>query len=270
MRYTTAIILFIIALSNAFAQERVIDTVYTDTHKVTYVTNSSSSNEWGTKPSSPPPDYYSSIPSTSTPEDSLGMSAPPNKFSRTSLLLIAQSLTFSINYEHLISDFWSLSLRFGYAGFSEKNIKSYTDAEGKIYSFEAPVSLRWYWGRRNMGKYHYIDSEGNNVYKSSSQVEGYIQAQLAPVFYNVNLHRDSSEYKNKLILKETENALYYTVGFGFNFCYEHFFFGTEINVGTFIKNPKFQDQVKVYNKEYGTRLLDKYVIESILAVGWMF
>lgn len=270
MRNKIVIILFSIsvAFANAFAQERVIDTVYTDTHKVTYITNSSNSNEWGTQPSYSQPDYYSS--KTSSQEDSLGLSAPPNKNRRASLLLIAQSLSFTFHYEYLFADFWSAALRFGYAGFDKKDVRKNTDAEGTIYTFAVPVALRWYWGRRNLGKYHYVDAGGNNVRRNKSQVEGYLQAQIVPIHYNVDLQRDSSSYKEKLNLKERENALYYTVGLGFNFCYEHFFFGTEINIGSYISNPKFQNHVNVYKNKYGTRLLDKYIAESILSVGWQF
>ena len=265
MKKTVAIFLFVLSLAfaNAFAQERIIDTVYTDSHRVMYITNSSSSDAWATGPN-----YYK--PQAETQEDTLGLSAPPNKDHRASLLLIAQSLSFTLHYEYLFADFWSASLRFGYAGFDKTDVKKNTDAEGTIYTFAVPVAMRWYWGRRNLGKYHYVDAGGNNVRRNKSQVEGYLQAQIVPIHYSVDLHRDSSSYKEKLILKEKENALYYTLGLGFNFLYERFFFGTEINIGSFITNPKFQDHVAIYRNKYGTRLLEKYIAESILSVGVSF
>ena len=251
MRYTLAIIL--LSIVSTFAQERVIDTVYTDTHKVTYVTNSAPINT-----------------QSSVPKDTFGLNAPSEKINRISILLIAQSLSFTLNYEHLLSDFWSLSLRFGYAGFSKNDINANTNAEGTIYTFSAPIALRWYWGRRNLGKYHYVDASGNNVYRNKSQAEGFIQAQFVPIQYNLDLHRDSSSYSQKLNLKEKEYSLYYTIGFGFNLTYEHFFFATEVNIGTFINSPKFQDQIAVYQSRYGTRLLNKLIAESVISIGWAF
>lgn len=261
MRYALAIIL--LSIVSTFAQERVIDTVYTDTHKVTYITNQSYTNAQETKSSD-------SISQTNVPKDTFGLSAPPDKINRLSVLLIAQNLNFTLNYEHLLSDFWSLCLRFGYAGFSNNDIKENTNAEGSIYTFATPIALRWYWGRRNLGKYHYVDASGNNVYRNKSQAEGFIQAQIVPIQYNLDLHRDSSSYSQKLNLKEKEYSLYYTIGFGFNLTYEHFFFATEVNIGTFINRPKFQDQIAVYQSRYGTRLLNKLIAESVISIGWAF
>lgn len=261
MRYTLVIILF--SFISAFAQEQVVDTIYTDTHKVTYVTDSFQTN-------TPDSKSDSNITKSSVPNDTFGLSAPPEKFNRVSVLLIAQSLSFTLSYEHLLSDFWSLSLRFGYAGFSKKDIISNTNAEGTIYTFAAPIALRWIWGRRNSGKYHYIDASGNNVYRNKSQLEGFIQAQIVPIQYNLDLHRDSSSYLPQLNIKENEYALYYTIGLGFNWVFEHFFFATEINIGTFINKPKFQDQITVYQSRYGTRLLNKLIAESVISIGWAF
>ena len=261
MRYTLAIIL--LSIVSTFAQEQVVDTIYTDTHKVTYVTDSFQTN-------TPDSKSDSNITKSSVPNDTFGLSAPPEKINRVSVLLIAQILSFTLSYEHLLSDFWSLSLRFGYAGFSKKDIISNTNAEGTIYTFAAPIALRWIWGRRNLGKYHYIDASGNNVYRNKSQIEGFLQVQLAPIQYSLDLHRDSSSYSSKLNIKEKEYALFYTVGFGFNLIYEHFFFGPEINIGSFIRNPKFQDQITVYQSRYGTRLLNKLIAESVISIGWAF
>ena len=261
MRYSLVIIL--LSIISAFAQEQVVDTIYTDTHKVTYVTNS-----FHTKAQDPKSDSIMTNPTVS--KDTFGLNAPPENLNKISILLIAQNLSFTLNYEHLLSDFWSLSLRFGYAGFNKKNINTNTNAEGTIYTFSTPIALRWFWGRRNLGKYHYIDASGNNVYRNKSQIEGFLQVQLAPIQYSLDLHRDSSSYSSKLNIKEKEYALYYTVGFGFNLIYEHFFFGPEINIGSFIRNPKFQDQITVYQSRYGTRLLNKLIVESIISIGWAF
>ena len=86
----------------------------------------------------------------------------------------------------------------------------------------------------------------------------------------MDLHRDSSSYRQALNIKEKEYALYYTIGFGFNYCYEHFIFSTETNFGTFIQKPNFQENIEVYRSRYGMRLLDKTIVEGVLAIGWMF
>ena len=92
MRYALAIILFCAAC--AFSQERVIDTIYTDTHKVTYVIdtlNSSDNNSSANNAASAP---ESKTVSKAEEVDTLGMSAPPNKLNKISLFLIAQNLSF--------------------------------------------------------------------------------------------------------------------------------------------------------------------------------
>ena len=161
MRYTISFILICVAC--AFSQERVIDTIYTDTHKVTYVIDTLNSSAGNTAvPES------NSVSKTEEVVDTLGMSAPPNKLNKLSLFLIGQNLSFMLNYEHMLSDFVSIAIRFGYDGFSKKNVHKYTDAEGTINAFEVPLSLKWYWGRRNTGKYHYIDAAGENHYRTST------------------------------------------------------------------------------------------------------
>ena len=263
MRYALAIILFCAAC--AFSQERVIDTIYTDTHKVTYVIDTLNSSAGNTAvPES------NSVSKTEEVVDTLGMSAPPNKLNKLSLFLNGQNLSFMLNYEHMLSDFVSIAIRFGYDGFSKKNVHKYTDAEGTINAFEVPLSLKWYWGRRNTGKYHYIDAAGENHYRSKSQVESYIHTQVSPLIYNIDIHRAQSDYREFLDINKNEFAAYFTVGFGGHFCYEDFVFGAEINLGTFITKPKFLDKISVSSSQYGTRLLSKYITESILSVGWLF
>lgn len=259
MKYTLAIIF--ICFASAFSQESVVDTIYTDTHKVTYiidttntVTEKANENITGQK----------------APKDTFGLSAPPNKLNRASLIIIAQSLSLSLNYEHLFSDFWSFAIRFGYAGFNKNDIYKKTDTQGTIYTYSLPLSLKWYWGRRNTGDYRYVNAVGTNYHKSKSQAEGFIQAQVAPILYDVDLHRDSSSRSDTFNLKEKEYTAYITAGLGFNFCYEHFIFSTEFNIGAFPKKPKFQKNITVYNSQYGTRLLENIIAESMLSIGWQF
>ena len=269
MRYTLAFIFICVVC--AFSQERIVDTVYTDTHKVTYVIDTTKATQQRMEPVAAPTQQQEALPQQrEVVADTFGLSAPPNSLNRVTLLLVAQSLSFSLSYEHLFANFWSFALRFGYDGFNSKDIRENTDAEGTIQTFAIPLALRWHWGRRNLGSYSYVSINGENHHKSNRQVEGFIQAQIAPVLYNVDLHRDSSSYRQALNLKEKEYALYYTLGFGFNYCYEHFIFSTEINIGTFIQKPKFQESTQVYRSKYGTRLLDKTIAESVLAIGWMF
>ena len=264
MRFSLVTILFCVA--SAFSQDRIIDTVYTNTHKVTYVVDTLNTNA----------DNSANFPVANSAikdeelSDTLGISAPPNKLNKITLFLIAQNLSFMLNYEHMLSDFWSVALRFGYDNFSNKNIKDYTDAEGTISAFAMPLSLKWYWGRRNTGKYHYIDASGENHYRKTSQVESYIHVQAAPIMYKVDLHRVQGDYSEFLDIHKNEYATYATFGFGGNFCYEHLVFGAEINLGTFITKPEFIDKISVSKDQYGTRLLSKYIIEHILSIGWMF
>lgn len=268
MRYTLAIILF--SIVSAFSQENVIDTIYKDTHKVTYIIDTLSN------------DNAKAENTTDNPiesEEDLGLKAPPNKNHRLLLHLTAQSLSFSLGYEYMFSDFWSIAFRLGYTGYDKDDIRLHTDVNGTIDIFTSPVSLRWIWGRRNIGKYHYVDALGNNHHKRKSQAEGFIQISAAPTLYNLDVHRDSSAYKNKLNLNEKEFAAYITAGFGFNLCYESFILTTEMNFGTFVKKPKFQEESSSHHtnyeiyldkSRYGTHLLEKTVIESIIAIGWMF
>ena len=268
MRNTIIFILVIIAC--AFSQDRIIDTVYTDSHKVTYVIDTAKATSQRTELSAASTPQQEALPQQEEVADTFGLSAPPNNSNRVTLLLVAQSLSFSLSYEHLFADFWSFALRFGYDGFNSKSIRANTDAEGTIQTFAMPIALRWHWGRRNIGSYSYVGTTSENHRKSNRQVEGFIQAQIAPVLYNVDLHRDSSSYKPQLDLNEKEYALYYTLGFGFNYCYEHFIFSVEMNIGTFMQKPKFQENTQIYKNRYGTRLLDKTIAESALAIGWMF
>jgi hypothetical protein len=268
MRYTLAIIMLCAAC--AFSQERVIDTVYTDTHKVTYVIDTLNTNDGHADEKKTAQDQYSYYVSKTPEKDTLGISAPPNKFNKITLLLIAQNLNFNLNYEHLFSDFWGFPLRFGYNDFDNKDIRKNTDAEGTIKAFTVPLAIKWFWGRRNTGKYHYVDATGGNHHHTQSQVESYLQAQIVPTLYNVNLQREKSDYKESLSLNEKEYASYFTLGFGGHFCYEYLVFGAEINFGTFISKPKFMEKISVANSRYGTQLLNKYVVQSILSVGWMF
>ena len=261
MRHTLAFIFICVVC--AFSQERIVDTVYTDTHKVTYVIDTAKATSERAEHSDTSA-QKEALPQQEEVADTFGLNAPPNNSNRVTLLLVAQSLSFSLSYEHLFA------LRFGYDGFNSKNIRENTDAEGTIQTFAVPLALRWHWGRRNIGSYSYVSINGENHHKKNRQLEGFIQAQIAPVLYNIDLHRDSSSYKQALNLKEKEYALYYTLGFGFNYCYEHFIFSTEINIGTFIQKPKFQEHTQVYRSRYGTRLLDKTIAESVLAIGWMF
>ena len=267
MRHTLAFIFICVVC--AFSQERIVDTVYTDTHKVTYVIDTAKATSERAEHTATST-QQEALPQQQEVADTFGLSAPPNNSNRVTLLLVAQSLSFSLSYEHLFADFWSFALRFGYDGFNSKNIRENTDVEGTIQTFAVPLALRWHWGRRNLGSYSYVSINGENHHKSNRQVEGFIQAQIAPILYNVDVHRDSSSYRQALNLKEKEYALYYTLGFGFNYCYEHFIFSTEINIGTFIQKPKFQEHTQVYRSRYGTRLLDKTIAESVLAIGWMF
>ena len=232
MQHTLAFIFICVVC--AFSQERIVDTVYTDTHKVTYVIDTAKATSERAEHTATST-QQEALPQQEEVADTFGLSAPPNNSNRVTLLLVAQSLSFSLSYEHLFADFWSFALRFGYDGFNSKNIRENTDAEGTIQTFAVPLALRWHWGRRNLGSYSYVSINGENHHKSNRQVEGFIQ-----------------------------------LGFGFNYCYEHFIFSTEINIGTFIQKPKFQEHTQVYRSRYGTRLLDKTIAESVLAIGWMF
>ena len=268
MRHTLAFIFICVVC--AFSQERIVDTVYTDTHKVTYVIDTTNATSQRVEDNATSMQQQEALPTQMEVADTFGLSAPPQNLNRVTLLLIAQSLSFSLSYEHLFADFWSFALRFGYDGFNNKDICENTDAEGTVQTFAVPLALRWHWGRRNIGSYSYVSINGENHRKKNRQVEGFIQAQIAPVLYNVDLHRDSIYYKQALNINEKEYALYYTLGFGFNYCHEHFLFSLEINIGTFIQKPKFQDNIEVYRSRYGMRLLDKTIAESVLAIGWMF
>lgn len=88
MRNTLAIIL--LSIISTFAQERVVDTIYTDTHKVTYVTNQPYTNAQDIKSND-------STSQPNVPKDTFGLSAPPDKFNKISILLIAQNLNFTLN-----------------------------------------------------------------------------------------------------------------------------------------------------------------------------
>ena len=268
MRFTLAFIFICVVC--AFSQERIVDTLYTDTHKVTYVIDTAKATSERAEHSTTSAQQQEALPQKQEVADTFGLSAPPNSLNRVTLLLIVQSLSFSLSYEHMFADFWSFALRFGYDGFNNKDILENTDAEGTIKTFAVPLALRWHWGRRNIGSYSYVSINGENHHKKNRQVEGFIQAQIAPVLYNVDLHRDSTSYKQALNIKEKEYALYYTIGFGFNYCYEHFIFSTETNFGTFIQKPNFQENIEVYRSRYGMRLLDKTIVEGVLAIGWMF
>lgn len=262
MRYTLAFIL--ISAICAFSQERIIDTVYTNTHKVTYVVdtlNTATENGQSLETKSE---------TTTAVKDTFGMSAPPNNLNKTSLLLIAQNLSFVLSYERHFADFWSFAIRFGYAGFDNMDIQKNTDAKGRIYTFSTPLILRWYWGRRNTGEYNHIDASGKNNIHPKSQIEAFLQAQVTPIYYNVDLHRDSSQYESKLYLKGMEFTAFYTFGIGANYCFQHFFFGSEINIGSYFKRPKFQEQISVSNSGNNTRLLKNVLVESSIAIGWMF
>jgi len=269
MQYALTLILFFVA--TAFSQNQVVDTVYTDTHKVTYIIDSTGTTTNSTD--------AETISEKTDDEKDLGLNAPPNNNHRILLSLTAQSLSFALGYEYLFSDFWSVGLQFGHIGYDKDEIKRHTDVQGTIDIFTFPISLKWIWGRRNIGKYHYVDALGNNHYKKQRQAEGFIQAKAAPVLYNLDVHRDSSSFSHKLDLKEKEYAAYITAGFGFNLCFEHFIFATEINLGTFVSKPKFQEKTSTHNTfyeihiakdRYGTHLLDKTVIESTISIGWVF
>ena len=269
MRYILVILLFCIA--SAFSQEQIVDTIYTDTHKVTYIDNTLNNTSQNSKTDA-----------TTAPEDTVdlvSLSAVPNSYHRLSLFLTSQSLSFSLGYEYLFSDFWSARLRFGYIGYNKTDIKKHTDAEGTMDIFTAPIAVKWFWARRNLGTYQYVDALGNNHKKSQSQAEGFIHLQAVPTLYNIDIHRDSSSYTNGMHLKEKELALYITAGFGFNLCYERFILTTEMNLGTFVKSPIFQKstnanhttyEIYVDNNKYGTHLLEKTVFETIIAIGWVF
>ena len=251
-----------------YSQDGTVDTVYTDTHKVTYVINTAKADGQAKDANAVTPGAV--VPENLAPKDSLGISAPPNKRNRFSFNLIAQNLNFAMTYERLLTDFWSLAVRLSYAGFDESDLRSYTDGEGTINAISTPMMLRWYWGRRNLGKYRYVGPSGKNYSREQKQVEGFLQLQVSPVFYNVDLDRDTSSYKEDVHLRGKEYGLYATLGLGGRYCYEHFFWGSEISIGRFIRRAEFQDELTIYSSRYGTRLLDKIVAESILFVGWMF
>ena len=238
------------------------DTLYVDTHKVTYVDDAVS------KESSPA--YNAAMSEAQALKDTFGLSAPPYTKHRVYLELASQNLAPGITYEYLFADFWSVAARFSYTGFSKRNIVENTDVEGEMDAFSFPLILRWYWGRRNMGTSQVIDAVGkNHEIGQKSQIECFLQMRMDPVFYSVDLVSPTDKTR---LFPHSENGVAVVVGFGVRSIGTRFFWGSEISFGRFVKKPQFMDKINVRgnNKYINTRLLEKFYIETALSVGFVF
>ena len=238
------------------------DTVYVDSHKVTYVVDSVA------KESSPA--YNTTVSEAQALNNPSDLSAPPYTRHRLYAELVAQNLAPGITYEYLFADFWSVSARFSYSSFSKKNIASYTDVEGEMDAFSIPLLLRWYFGRRNSGTTQVIDAAGSNhEVGQKSQMELFLQLRMDPVFYVVDLTDPTDQGR---LFDRNQNGLAAVIGFGTRFIGTRFFCGTEINLGRFVKKPQFMDEISVRgsNKYIYTRLLEQTFFETNLSVGFVF
>ena len=243
-----------------FAQGRVVDTVFVDSHKVTYVIDTSRAKPILTN--------GAIVPDSIAPEDSSGLHADPYYYNRFSADLIAQGLDFAITYERLFGSSLATALRLGYVYFDEGDIRETTDAEGTISAFTTPLMFRWYWGRRNTGKYYVVDADSQKYERRKNQIECFFQLSFNPVIYSVDIEYENDQ--GKYLLRDKEFGMPITIGIGTKMISNHFFMGTEINVGKYVVTPKFQNRIKVHEDHYDTRLLQKLVFESILSLGWIF
>lgn len=237
------------------------DTLYVDTHKVTYVDD---------EPKEASPAYNTTVSEAQTLDNPSDLSVPPYTRHRLYVELVAQNLAPGITYEYLFADFWSVSARFSYSSFSKKNIASYTDVEGEMDAFSIPLMLRWYFGRRNSGTTQVIDAAGgNHEIGQKSQMELFLQLRMDPVFYVADLTDPTDQGR---IFNRNQNGLAAVVGFGTRFIGTRFFWGTEINFGRFVKKPQFMDEINVSasNKFIYTRLLENIFFETNLSVGFVF
>lgn len=259
-------ILFAISLltSLACAQERMVDTIFVDKHKVTYVIDTSSATTTITHS-----DSGSLVPVELYPEDTLKTKAPPNDFNRFTLSILATNLSFLISYEHLFSDFWGAGIQLNYNSFSSKDIRTVTDVDGSLKAFAVPLFLRWYYARRNIGIYRYIDSNGG-MSQEKKQLECGLQLQAIPVLYNVDLSRDSTHKRGELNLNDKEFGLAFSFGLVCHFLHERFFWGSELNFGSIVSSPNFRKEISVSKEVYNTYLLNKYFYTAILEIGFVF
>lgn len=242
------------------------DTVYVDSHKVSYVVDSSANNL--------NPDSKERTEGALTEAQALNsppdLRNPPYTRHRVYVELVAQNLAPGITYEYLFADFWSVSARLSYSSFSKKNITSYTDVEGEMDAFSIPLMLRWYFGRRNSGMTQVIDATGDNhEIGQKSQMELFLQLRLDPVFYAVDLTDPTDQGR---LFDRNQNGLAAVIGFGTRHIGTRFFWGTEINFGRFVKKPQFMEKINVRgsNKYIYTRLLEQVFFETNLSVGFVF
>jgi len=248
----------------AMADEgRVVDTLFVDSHKVTYVDESSLSDD-----RSETDIHASVIAEAQTLKDSSGNSAPPNARHRISAEIVVQNWAPAITYEFVLADFWSIGVRFNYSYFSKKNIASYTDVEGELAVFSVPLFVRCYFGRFNgKGASQVIDASGkNHVKKQKSQMEIFLQLRVDPSFYQVDLVDVADK---KRLFPRNENGIAIALGLGTRFLGDRFFWGPEVGVGRFFKKPQFMNGIEVY-KDVATGKLENIYIETILSVGFMF
>ena len=256
-------LIFLLSLFMAaplLAQGRVVDTLYVSDHKVTYVIDTSHAQQ--------APANGDVVPDSLAPKDSSGLHAAPYNYNRLSVELIAQGLDFAITYERLFSPSFAAAIRLSYTNYDDQDIKKLTDAEGTIFSFTTPLMLRWYWGRRNTGKYYVIDASAKKYERTKNQIECFLQLSFNPVFYSVDIAYWNDQ--GKMMLRDKEFGMPISFGIGTKMLSNHFFLGSEINVGKFVISPKFQDRISVDNKHHDSRLLEKLLAESILTVGWAF
>lgn len=238
------------------------DTLYVDTHKVTYI------DDTAAKDSSPT--YNAAMSEAQALKDTFGMSAPPYTNHRLYAEIVAQNWAPGITYEYLFSDFWSVAARFSYSYFTQKNIAKYTDVEGEMKTFSFPLIVRWYWGRRNMGTSQVIDAVGkNHEIGQMSQIECFLQMRMDPVFYSVDLVSPTDKTR---LFPHSENGVALGLGFGARSIGTRFFWGSEISFGRFVKKPQFMGNIQVSgtDKYSHARLLDNIYIETALSVGFVF
>jgi hypothetical protein len=245
---------------NLFAQEGNVDTVYTTSHKITYVIDTTGTTSIAGK---------NTTEQSPAPKDTFGMSAPPNCYNRLSVDLIAQGLFFVVTYEHLFAPFWAGALRISYQNIDEKDMRRYTSAEGSVKNLAMPFMLRLYWGRRNMGAIKNIDAKGNQQVTRRSQAEAFLQIYVQPSANFVDISQDSSYGQKAIKINDTEFGAVLALGFGTKYIGERLFLGAEINVGKYIKDPEFKENIAVSdNSDYS--LLNDVFLESILSVGVQF
>ena len=239
------------------------DTLYVDTHKVTYVVDTATTQE-------PSPLYRTSMSEAEALKDTFGISAPPYTRHRVYVEIVSQNWAPGITYEYLFANFWSFVGRFSYSYFTKKNIANYTDVEGEMKTFSFPLMLRWYWGRRNMGTSQVIDAVGkNHEIGQKSQVECFLQMRMDPVFYSVDLVSPTDKTR---LFPHSENGVALGLGFGARLIGTRFFWGSEISFGRFVKKPQFMGNIQVNHADKYThsRLIDNIYMDTALSVGFVF